>query len=67
MMRDALELACKFYGNPNLCKCDVRPTKLINFKSFEVLDQCKVVPTIRLYWVMAMLRLPMLLTHWYGR
>ena len=32
-MRDALNLACEFYKQPNLRVSDVRPTKLIDFEN----------------------------------
>ena len=32
----ALDLACKFYRNPNLCIRDIRPTKLIDFKNIAL-------------------------------
>ena len=52
-MRDALNLACKFYGNPNLCICDVRQTKLIDFENIASRFQVNIrlhEPVAHLVW-----------------
>ena len=44
-MRDSVNLAREFYGNPNLCICDVRPAKLIDSENITSRFQVN----IRLY------------------